>query len=338
MTPETKLLAAAELRVLSRVTGWRAPLQIAIEWGWIALILAAATHWTHPALIPLWILLVGARMHALAVLMHDSAHGRLLPDRRLNYVAAELLLALPVMINLPIYRRNHLAHHRYLQTPLDPDWALWPRYRDYWFPKKSGAVVWDMICYGIGLRIVHMIEIFRIYAHQDARPEGAKEPAERTDGLERTMKLVRPVFYAIALAAVIRFHAWKPFLLFWLVPLLTTFPMALHIRAVAEHFVSENGGPESLPTTRSLRLNLLERILIAPNHVGYHLEHHLYPSVPFHRLPELHRRLMSNPEFRTRARITPGLLGVIRECGTSRSVLELWERQTRPASAPNPGH
>ncbi len=76
--------------------------------------------------------------------------------------------------------------------------------------------------------------------------------------------------------------------------------------------------------------NRLERILVAPLNVGYHLEHHLYPSVPFYRLEELHRRLMRVDVFRNQARITRGVNGVIRECATSLSTQGLWEKQQNP--------
>jgi fatty acid desaturase len=33
--------------------------------------------------------------------------------------------------------------------------------------------------------------------------------------------------------------------------------------------------------------------LIFPHHVNYHIEHHLYASVPHYHLPELHREMAS---------------------------------------------
>jgi len=34
-----------------------------------------------------------------------------------------------------------------------------------------------------------------------------------------------------------------------------------------------------------------ERLLVAPNRLNYHLEHHLLMTVPHHNLPRLHRLL-----------------------------------------------
>ena len=45
----------------------------------------------------------------------------------------------------------------------------------------------------------------------------------------------------------------------------------------------------------------LEKFFILPRNIGYHIEHHWYPSVPFYRLPELHRLLMARNGFRAHA-------------------------------------
>ena len=40
--------------------------------------------------------------------------------------------------------------------------------------------------------------------------------------------------------------------------------------------------------TRTYFMPALLRFFFAPKQVNYHLEHHLYPSVPFYHLPRLH--------------------------------------------------
>ena len=53
---------------------------------------------------------------------------------------------------------------------------------------------------------------------------------------------------------------------------------------------------------------------IASKNVWYHLDHHLYPSVPFYNLPLLHAKLKELTGFQERAHITKSYLGVLREC------------------------
>jgi len=43
------------------------------------------------------------------------------------------------------------------------------------------------------------------------------------------------------------------------------------------------------------------------------MEHHKYPSIPFYRLPEVHRLLLQQPGFREYAQNTRHLTGLFRE-------------------------
>jgi beta-carotene hydroxylase len=67
----------------------------------------------------------------------------------------------------------------------------------------------------------------------------------------------------------------------WVYPLLTV------------HLPHHGYGPTPLTQTSSLRGRFLPALFLE---LTYHLEHHLYPVVPSHHLPELSRRL--EPFFR----------------------------------------
>jgi fatty acid desaturase len=47
--------------------------------------------------------------------------------------------------------------------------------------------------------------------------------------------------------------------------------------------------------------------------MAYHIEHHLYPSVPVFRLRKLHHTLLQNPEYAARARVAHGYPALFRE-------------------------
>ena len=106
-------------------------------------------------------------------------------------------------------------------------------------------------------------------------------------------------------------------LILYAVPLLIWANLFDRIRSMAEH-----GGVEmthELNSTRTVIPSYLDRLIIAPVGVSYHLEHHLYPYVPGHNLPKLHAELMRNPEYRRLAHVTPSYFGVFAELthGTS---------------------
>ena len=64
----------------------------------------------------------------------------------------------------------------------------------------------------------------------------------------------------------------------------------LRLRAICEHgAVADTSTP--LQAARTTLAPFWLRCLLFPHHVNYHIEHHLYPSVPHYRLAECHRRL-----------------------------------------------
>ena len=92
---------------------------------------------------------------------------------------------------------------------------------------------------------------------------------------------------AILFAGLAAAGVWWAYPLLWLVPLLTWQMVITRIRNIAEHAVVPDGD-DPLRNTRTTRANLLERALIAPYFVNYHLEHHLLYYVPCYNLPRLH--------------------------------------------------
>ena len=82
--------------------------------------------------------------------------------------------------------------------------------------------------------------------------------------------------------------------LVWVIAFMTTHMLVTRIRQIAEHAaVPDLFSPDARKNTRTLYINPLERLFIAPHQVNYHLEHHLMASVPIYRLRELHQLLRS---------------------------------------------
>src|SRR5207248_2156770 len=97
---------------------------------------------------------------------------------------------------------------------------------------------------------------------------------------------------------------WWAYPLLWLVPLLTWQMVITRIRNIAEHAVIPDGD-DPLRNTRTTKANWIERALIAPYFVNYHLEHHLLYYVPCYNLPKLHAVLRRGPHA-ARMEVQPG--------------------------------
>ncbi len=88
---------------------------------------------------------------------------------------------------------------------------------------------------------------------------------------------------------------------YWVVPFLMT--LCRYVRSVAEHFAQMD---HSNGLTSTVVPYFWEHRFFAPHNIDYHLEHHLYPGVPFHTPPALHARLMRDGALKTKAHVTRG--------------------------------
>jgi fatty acid desaturase len=100
--------------------------------------------------------------------------------------------------------------------------------------------------------------------------------------------------------------------LLWPAAWLTTYMLFARIRNAAEHGALPGTTTTDVwSNTRTVAANWLERLTVAPNRVNFHLEHHLAPTVPCYRLPELHRWLEASGML-ARASVATGYVDVVR--------------------------
>jgi fatty acid desaturase len=102
-----------------------------------------------------------------------------------------------------------------------------------------------------------------------------------------------------------------PAILLYGIPSITILNLIIRFRTIAEH--SQTEGAHELNAARTVEPTWLERLLIAPHGVNYHIEHHLFPSVPGPNLGRLHQVMLTDEEYRTGAHLTPSYTGFVRE-------------------------
>ncbi len=291
----------AEVRALSRLEPWRGIAQIALEWALIVLPVWACHRyfsWPAYALTVVW---VGARQHALAVLMHEATHYRLWPDKRVNDAIGDATTAWPLFLDVAAYREKHFAHHRHVNTAQDPDWVSAHGLFEYHFPRSAWQLALLFVATMLGFGAYRQVQSLLFYA-APARP--SRPP------------LVRLGFHVALLVGLVLAGALPLYLAYWVVPLLTWTRWIVYLRFVAEHGLDTRG--DVVAVTRTVQASLPGRLLVAPGNIHYHIEHHLHPSVPFYNLPALHRALMRDPAHRARAQVFTGYGSVLRDCVTSR--------------------
>jgi fatty acid desaturase len=208
-------------------------------------------------------LVIASSIHALGILGHDTAHHTLFSNRHLNRWGGFLLWA-PAMVSASCYKLVHVFHHRYLRTPKDPDDM---RYAS----SQPRAFFWVWLFGGAPLYVLF------------ALPRNGMllgKPDERRAVL---------LEYAALLAILVTVIACVPFALvfkLWLVPWLLA-GIFVQVRGISEHPLTPGGSP--LRDTRTVTSNRLVSFLMC--NLNYHLEHHLFPGVPWYNLPAVHREL-----------------------------------------------
>ena len=98
--------------------------------------------WDLP-LLKIAIIIIGASQHQLAGGGHEGTHFTLFRNRSMNEWISDWLCMFPILTSTSIYRKQHLAHHKYVNDPeLDPDLAqLHSSKHDFQFPLKKKEVI-----------------------------------------------------------------------------------------------------------------------------------------------------------------------------------------------------
>jgi fatty acid desaturase len=273
-----------ELRVIRERRAW---LTLLVNYGLIAASMALVAYVPSALTVILALVVIGTRQLGFAVVMHESAHHTLFRSRRLNDFVGNWLAAYPIYLSADMYRAHHLEHHAKTWTDGDPDLSLAER-----FPVSKASmarkVARDLL--GItGLKQLLGTTYLVVKVVRGEEVEAGTLPLR----LERRAA-IRMVVGTIITNLILLTILWAlghPMLyLLWAGAWLTTNKLVARIRSIAEHAVIPDP-TDPMGQTRTVRASWLERLLIAPNRVQYHLEHHLLMTVPHYNLPKFHAML-----------------------------------------------
>lgn len=250
---EPELPQLSELgRELLATSPWQRRLALARPFlGIAAYVLAVALEWWW--LTPALMFLIFV---AVVTATHDVVHGALGLSRRQTEWALCVLGAV-LLESGHAYRLTHLQHHRVFPAEDDPEGD--PARMHFWQAVFHGPVMLPRLwwwAYG------------------------------RTQDLGGRRWLLAEAIWAASVPVVgallwpwtpgVAVYAMLAVLGSWSYPVLTV------------HLPHRHYGPTPLTQTHTLRGVILPALFLE---LTYHLEHHLYPQVPSHHLPELSRRL-----------------------------------------------
>jgi fatty acid desaturase len=108
--------------------------------------------------------------------------------------------------------------------------------------------------------------------------------------------MLRLVFFGALLLVVTHFGWWPHYFLFWIVPLVTFYPVVLFLREIAHHGNAPDDG--DFTNSRIYRARWLEREIFFPYGEAFHVLHHMFPGVPHRFIHRAHEVLLHYPPYR----------------------------------------
>lgn len=246
--------------------------------------LLAATGWLVNVSVGSYWLLLALPVHGFVLIflfapLHETIHRTAFRSRWINSAVSWLCGA--VLVLPPAYfRAFHFAHHRYTQDPeRDPELA---------YPKPASwrAYLWTVSGIPYWLERITMV-CRHAMGH-------VTEPFIATAARAGIVREARILLAGYALLAAWALAAWSVApLLYWIVPALLGQPF-LRMYLLAEH----TGCPLVADMWINSRTTLSNPVMrrLAWN-MPFHTAHHIYPGVPFHALPAVHRRIRAKVPF-----------------------------------------
>ena len=211
--------------------------------------------------LPLALLVVGNRQHALAILGHDGGHWLVSQNRFVNDWVTRLFSFGPLMIGMRGYREFHFKHHRTVGTEEDPErkHKIWAS-PEFDLPAEKKDLVKHFVKDLFGLGWKHVFFAFTLL-----------KPAD-----------VRDIIPSIVWWLIVGLSLWwvgllVPFGIIWVGSIYTGFWACFRLRVWTEH--------QGIEGTHRIECPLWLRILACPHYTYYHWEHHDNPTVPFYLLP-----------------------------------------------------
>ncbi|MEZ6046264.1 MAG: fatty acid desaturase [Planctomycetaceae bacterium] len=268
------VLDISVIRTLSKRADFPAYLQFFIHFSVIAgsglLIWLAMPQWY--LMIPPMLVMGFAYVTMFAPMhecVHRTAFNSRLPNEIFGWIAGLLSF-----YNFTYYRYYHTWHHRYTQDPeKDPELMT---------PKPATFFQYLVELTGIPFWFYRPVMFLKLASGKASDYPFVPEKARRNITLSAIAQLaVYLTVFAIGI------FVWPPIFFFWFVPAILAQPF-LRAILLAEHTGCSNE-ENGLTNTRTTLTNTPIKLLMW--NMPFHTEHHLYPSIPFYRLPAAHQEL-----------------------------------------------
>lgn len=234
--------------------------------------LSSNTLWIWPAMF-IYGVILSVTGYSLS---HETAHGTAFKTRWLNEVVN--WVSSLIYMEEPLHRRyTHTNHHTYTwhidkdsQMPFDTPMAF-----GGWLAEISG----------FALTHFQIVTLLKLASGRFTDVMKSVIPESEFPRVRRNASIFILIYLSIAVAIVL---GLRELLWYVVIPIILGRPVML-LFTLIQHVEMQENSPSILESTRSFRTNRVAEFLYM--NMNNHVEHHLYPQVPFYSLPKLHEEI-----------------------------------------------
>ena len=205
-------------------------------------------------------------------LSHETAHGTAFRSSWLNETV--FWISSLLYLEEPLHRRythtNHHTHTWYVnidsQMPFDT-------------PMSFGGWLYEIS--GLALLRFHVVVFWQLATKRYTDTMRQVTPDSEFPKMTRNARIMLAIYALVLVAPFV--GIWWP-IWFFVIPRLLGAPVML-LFTLIQHVELQENSPSILESTRSFKTSWLGRFLYM--NMNNHVEHHLYPQVPFYALPKL---------------------------------------------------
>ena len=237
---------------------------------------------------------------------HECSHGTAFRTRWMNEWLYQV--ACFMMIRNPVaWRWSHTRHHTdTIIVGRDPEIVT----------QKPISFLRLLQNYVGIMDVISGLKVMLINARGRLDPETETYIPEMDRQKAISVARVWVLIYAATLAATFALQSWIPLMLIGLPRIYGAWHMAL--TGMTQHAGLADNAIDHRLNSRTVYMNPISRFIYW--NMNYHVEHHMFPTVPYHALPALHQRIKDDfPEP------SPSILAAYREF-----IPVLWRQRSEP--------
>ncbi|MFP5205781.1 MAG: NADH:ubiquinone reductase (Na(+)-transporting) subunit F [Acidobacteriota bacterium] len=211
---------------------------------------------------------------------HECGHGTAFRTDWMNRAVYEIA-SFMVLRESVLWRWSHIRHHS--------DTIIVGRDPEIQFPRPPSIRDLVLMVFAVNVYPTHFPSLLRHALGGVTEGERGFIPATEYSKLFRNARIYLAI-YLVVIAAAVLWHSWLPIFLFVLPQFFGTWLMVVH-NSTQHAGLAENVLDHRL-NCRTVYMNPISRFIYW--NMNYHLEHHMFPLVPYHALPKLHEVIRSD--------------------------------------------